>query len=164
MLEGVHARGVQGCLVHERDVPEDEVESPEGQRNGGMGQEAKLVDEPEPEQRLQHRTGQADDETERRQIADQNVLEHVHEQELGREGVDRRDQREQDERKAEPEDQTPPGGHRRAAAVQRPRALPVEERQERRGHELPGLERPARQQRRPVRADPHVVQQHEGLA
>ena len=76
----------------------------------------KLVDEPETKQRLQHRPGQANDEAERCQVADQNVLEHVHEQELGGERVDRRHQRQQHEREAEPEHEPPPAGHRRSPA------------------------------------------------
>ena len=89
MLEGMDARVVQRRLVHERDVPEHKVVSPERQGHRRMGQKAEAVDPVEAQQRLKHRPRQPDHEAERREIADQDVLEHVHEEELGGERVDR---------------------------------------------------------------------------
>src|SRR5205823_11324701 len=108
-----------------------------------MREEAKPLDRAEREHRPQHRPGQPRDEAERREIAEDDVLEHVHELEvLLAERVDRGVERNHDQRDSEPEEELPPAVHRLAAVLQGPRAPVVEERGDDRRDELKRLDVP----------------------
>ena len=82
VLERVHRRVADGGLVQERQVPDVEVDRPERQRHRGVGEHAQALDGAEREQRPQHRPGEAGEQAERREVADQDVLEHVEAEEL----------------------------------------------------------------------------------
>ena len=69
-------------LIQHRDVPDVEIDGPERQREQRVRQ---VSYPPEPavgEQRLKERPGQAEDDQQGAQIAHQQVLDHVDEDEL----------------------------------------------------------------------------------
>ena len=82
VLERVHGAVAERRLVHERQVPEIEVERPDRQRNERVGQIAEPLCGLVGEHRPEHRPGQAGDEAERRQVAEDHVLAHVNEEEI----------------------------------------------------------------------------------
>ena len=101
------------------------------------------------EHRPEDRAAQAEDEEERSQVAEQQVLGHVHEEELLlAEGVERRDQGDEHEGEPGAEADDAPALYRRSALSQRPDPPDVEEPDGERRHDLERLEGPARQQRR----------------
>ncbi len=114
-----------------------------------MGEEPEAIDRPKGEHGTQHGPGQPGDEAERRQVAQQHVLHHVHEEEvLLAEGVDRRVERDDDERDPEPEEELPEPCNRQPAARQRPRPAQVEQRRDERRGELERLQVPGGRGRR----------------
>ena len=126
MLQRVHSRVVQSALVEKGQVPDREIGRPHRQRDQRMREHAQAVDDPQAQERLQHRPRHAYDETERGEVAEQDVLDHVHEQEfLLAEVVDRRDEGDQDEPDSRPEQEPPPARHGRPAAAERADALCV---------------------------------------
>ena len=73
---------VQRRRVQERDVPHVEIDRPDRQRDQRMREKTQPIDRPQREHRPEHRPGQAGDEAQRCEIAEQDVLEHVHEEEV----------------------------------------------------------------------------------
>ena len=111
MLQRVHDLVSERGFPEEREVPDDEVHRPERQRDERMGEEAERPDRAHGEDRAEQRAGEPGDDAERPEIAEQQVLDHVE-----REGLlfpergDRRDERDGDEKDAEPEEgRAPPG-------------------------------------------------------
>ena len=100
------------------------------------------------QQGLQHRAGEPEDDEQRRDVADHDVLDHVHEQELLlADRVDRRDEHEDEEAEAGSVAPPAPGCGRRAAGCERVDAAVVGVPEEREARELDRIERPARQRR-----------------
>ena len=144
MLERVDRRVVDRGVVEKRDVPDVEVDRPERQRDERMREHAQLLDRPQRQHGPEHRPGQTRDEAERRQIAQQDVLTHVDEEEvLLAERVDRRVERHDHERDPEPEEELAPARHRLPAPREGAAAPQVGVRGKERGHELERLEVPA---------------------
>ena len=80
-------------------MPEVEIDRPQRQRDQRMGEHTQPFDHAQRKDRPQDLSRHPDDEAERREIAEQHVLHHVHEEEvLLAERVDRRVEREHDER------------------------------------------------------------------
>ena len=117
VLEGVHGLVAKRGLPEGRQVPEEEVERPERQRDEGMRQEAERAHRAQREERPEDRAGEARDDAERGEIAEQQVLHHVE-----REGLllaerrDRRDERDDEEGDAEREEEVAPLRDRRPLA------------------------------------------------
>ena len=88
-----------------------------------MREHAQPLDRPQREHRPQHLPGQPEHEAERREVAEDHVLRHVHEEEvLLAERVDRRVERQHDERDPRPEAaRRQPGTGRPSAASVRVR-------------------------------------------
>ncbi len=109
-----------------------------------MGQDLEAVEEPDREDRLQQRAGQAEDEEQGRDVADQQVLAHVGDDELLGDVADRAEEGDRDHRQAGPEADLAPGRDRPAVPVQDHRSVPVEDSRER----LSGSPRSGRRLRR----------------
>ncbi len=143
VLERVNAAVMQCRLVEHGQMPEVEVHGPDRQRHERMGEEAEPVDRLQREHGPEHGPGQAGDEAERRQVAEDHVLAHVDEEEvLLAELVHRGVERDHDEGDPEPEQELPARRHRPAAARERARPAQVEHRHEQRRHDLQRLEVP----------------------
>ena len=82
MLERVDDVVVQRRLVEVRQMPDVEVERPERQRDQRMAEDAQPADVGQRQHGPQDRPGQPRHDQQRRQVADDDVLDHVHEQEL----------------------------------------------------------------------------------
>ena len=109
VLERVHRAVPNGRLVEERQVPEVEIDRPERECDERVGEHPQTLDRPERQQRPQDRACRAGEQAERREIADQHVLEHVEAEELLlADRGDRRREREQQERDSDREDEHPP--------------------------------------------------------
>ena len=142
---------MQRRVIEVRDVPDVEVERPERQRDERMGQDAQPLDHLEAKHRAKDLAGQPEHEAERREVAEDHVLRHVEEEEmLLAERVDRRVEREHDERDAGPERGAAPTRHRAALSGERPATRVVEERRDDRGDDLERFERPGREERRRI--------------
>ena len=141
MLERVHGVVVERRVVQERHVPEVEVDGPDRQRDERVRQHAQAFDDAELEHRPQDRPAQTRDEAERREVADDHVLQHVHEEEvLLAELVDRRVEREYDEGDPAPERDLPPDRDRLAPPGERARAPEIERGGDHGRQQLKGLE------------------------
>ena len=82
MLERVHRAVPNGRLVEKRQVPDVEIDRPERECDERVGEHPQSLDRPERQQRPQDGAGRAGEQAERREIADQHVLEHVEAEEL----------------------------------------------------------------------------------
>ena len=143
VLERVNAAVMQRRLVEDRQVPEVEVDRPDRERHERVGEEAEPVDRLQREHGPEHGPRQPGDEAERRQVAEDHVLAHVDEEEvLLAELVDRRVERDHDERDPEPEEELPTLRDRQAAARERARAAQIEDRDDERRHDLERLQVP----------------------
>ena len=132
VLERVHGAVVERGLVEDGEVPDVEVDRPERQRDERVGQDAQPLDRLQREHGPQHRPREPRDEAERREVAEEDVLAHVDEEEvLLAELVDRRVERDHDERDPEPEHELPPTRHRAPAPGEVARPPQVEERRRR---------------------------------
>ena len=116
---------VDRSLVREREMPEVEVRDPDRQRDERVDEHAQRSHRREREQRPEERAGQPQQEQERRQVSEQQVLDHVEREALLAERGDRRDERDEQRQQAEREENDPPPGHGRAAAGERSRAQRV---------------------------------------
>jgi phosphoribosylformylglycinamidine cyclo-ligase len=135
-------------LIEERDVPGVEIDGPDGERDVRVGQDSQPVDRPERKDRAEHRPRQPDDEAERRQVAEQNVLDHVdHEEVAFPDLVDRGVQRQHDQSNPQPEEPPAPGRNRCATELERPHATQIEQPRDQRRRELERFQVPARQER-----------------
>ena len=104
----MHRRVMERSVVEERDMPEVEVGRPHRQRDERVREHTQALDELELQHRTQDRPRQPDHEAQRREVAQDDVLEHVHEEEmLLAEVVDRRVEREDDEPDSRPEARLP---------------------------------------------------------
>ena len=148
MLERVHDVVVQRRLVQERQVPDVEVERPQRQCNQRVPEHAQAPDHGQRQHRAQDRPRQARDHEQRREVADDDVLDHVDEEELLlAEGVDRRHHDEEEECQPAPEAPHAPARHGLAALGERADAAVVEDSYQRQTRELDRVERPAGQRR-----------------
>ena len=148
MLEGVDGVVPERGLVEVRQVPEVEVHRPQRPGHERVGEHAQPVNPLVGEQRTKQRARQPGDDGQRRELPEQHVLRHVHEEELLlAPRVEGREERKGDERQAEPERPAAPGGDGRSATRERPRTAVVEEAGEGDGDDCERIERPARQQR-----------------
>ena len=103
------------------------------------------------EHRPKERSGQAGEEAQRSEVADEQVLRHVEREELLLADLrDRRGDGDDEQRDAEREERDAPAGNGLLATRERARADGVRDRDEHDRRELERLERPARQQRRLV--------------
>ena len=114
MLGEVQGRAVEHPLVERSEVPEIEVEDPERERDQGVPEEAKPAEPADAEDRLEHRPGEAQRDPERGQVADQEVLGHVGNNQLLRQPGDRRHIGDQQDQQAKAEAELPPPRHRLA--------------------------------------------------
>ena len=113
-----------------------------------MREHAERVNPVVGEQRTEQRARQPGDDRQRRELAEQHVLRHVHEEELLlAPRIERREERERDQPETHTERPAAPGGDGRATTGERPCAPVVEERSENDGEEGERIERPARQHR-----------------
>ena len=147
MLQRVQGGVPHRALVERGHVPEDEDRRPERERERRVREDAQPLDRAQREQRPQQRPGQPCEQAERREVADDDVLEHVEEEELllG-EGGDRRGERQDEQNEAEGEHRDPRAGHGRPAPPQRQGPHPVGDRDEGHRGELERLEGPAREE------------------
>ena len=114
-------------LVEERQVPEIEVHGPQRPRDHGMREHAERVNPVVGEQRTEQRPRQPGDDRQRRELAEQHVLRHVHEEELLlTPRIERREERERDQAETHAERPAAPGGDGRPTTGERPRAAVVE--------------------------------------
>ena len=138
-------------LVEERQVPEIEVHGPQRPRDHRMSEHAERVNPVVGEQRAEQRARQPGDDRQRRQLPEQNVLRHVHEEELLlAPRIERREERDRDQAEADAERPAAPAGDRAPAAGERVRAAVVGERGEGDRDDGERIERPARQHRQVV--------------
>ena len=117
MLERVNRRRSIGGVIQRRDVPEEEVERPQRQGDGGVGEDAEAVEDGDREDRLQQRAGQAEHQQQGRDVAEQQVLDHVDDHQLLGDVADRRDQRHRDRQQARGEAGLAPEGDGRPRAA-----------------------------------------------
>ena len=82
MLERVDAGVAERRLVERRHVPHVQVDRPQWEGDRGMGERAQAVEEADFEDRREQWTGQAEHDQQRRDVAEQQVLDHVHLQQL----------------------------------------------------------------------------------
>ena len=73
----VHGRRPVGGVIERRRVPEEDVDRPQRQRHRRVGEDPQPVEEPDREDRLQQRPGQAEHQQQRGDVAEQQVLAHV---------------------------------------------------------------------------------------
>src|ERR671934_1623232 len=142
VLERVHRVVAQGGVVEVREVPHIEVDRPERQRHQRVSEEAETV-QPR-ERRPQDRSRQSGEERERREIAEQHVLQHVEREHPLAECVHRRNERYEQREDPEREQEDPPARHGRPALAQRQDAARVQCSDDERRHDLKRVERPAR--------------------
>ena len=140
MLERVHEVVSHRGLVEKRQVPDVEVDRPERQRDQRMREEPQPVQEGE--HGPQDRPCQPREKRERREVAEQHVLQHVKAEELLTERVHGADECYDQQRDARAEHDDSPSGNVRATPAQRPHATGVEQCHEHHGHDLDGVERP----------------------
>ena len=96
-------------------MPDVEVHRPERQSDQRIGEETQAVEKGE--RRPQDRPGQAGKERERREISEQDVLEHVEAEELLAERMHRAHERDQENRDPGCEERDPPARYRRPAGA-----------------------------------------------
>ena len=77
MLEGVEGARLEGAFVEAREVPQDEVRGPDREGDQGIREHAQPHDAGKREHRSEERSGQAGEEAERCEIANEEVLRHV---------------------------------------------------------------------------------------
>jgi hypothetical protein len=82
VLERVHGAVLHRRLVERRDVPEREVRCPDGKRHERVREDAQPHHAGEREHRPEQRAGEAGEQAERGQVADEQVLDHVEREEL----------------------------------------------------------------------------------
>ncbi len=136
MLERVHGVMAQGRLVEEGQVPDVEVHGPQGKGDERVREHAQAAHGPHGEQRPQDGTGEAGDDAERREVAEQQVLDHVKGERLQGELFERPGEGDDEQEDAEPEDDGLPDRQRRPSPAQAAHAERVEKRPEHDGQQL----------------------------
>jgi hypothetical protein len=132
-------------------MPEDEVRSPERQRDERVREHPQPHDAREAQEGPEQRPGQPGEQAEGREVAEKEVLRHVEgEQPLLADPRDRRSDRDDEERDAEREERDAPPRNRLAAASESARPDAVRERDQGDRGELERIERPAGPERRVV--------------
>jgi hypothetical protein len=109
----------QRALVQRRQVPDVEVRGPERQCDERMPEHTQPLDRLHGEHGPKQRPGQAGDESQRGQVAQQHVLDHVEGESPLSQLLERRRERNGDEQQAEREHDDAPPRHRRAARGER---------------------------------------------
>ena len=82
MLERVHARVAQRRLVEDGQVPDVQVDRPQREGDQRVREHAQAVEEPDAQDRRDQRPGQAEHDQQRGDVAEQQVLDHVHVQQV----------------------------------------------------------------------------------
>ena len=77
-----------------------------------MGKHAQPVEERDLQDRLEHRAGQTEHDQERAEVGEQEMLDHVHEEQLLRDVPDRRHERHHDQGETRVERELPPKRNR----------------------------------------------------
>jgi hypothetical protein len=131
VLEGVNRVVPQSSLVEEGQVPDVEVGGPQGQGDERVREHAETPHRPHGKQRPQDRAGETGDDAERREVAEEQVLDHVKRERLQGQLLERPSERDDEQDDSEPEEDRLPGGQRRTAAAQAPHAECVEKRTDR---------------------------------
>ena len=130
-----------GGVVEERQVPRIEVERPQRQCNQGVREEAEPMQERE--HRPEDRPCETRKERQGREVAEQDVLEHVEAEELLAEGVQRAYERGEKQHDPAREESDPPAGYGRPAGAERPHPARVQDREQDGRHHLKRVESPA---------------------
>ena len=100
-------------------MPDVQVHRPQRQRDERMGEVSKPPEPPAREQRLEKRTGEPQDDEERADVADQQVLRHVAEEKLLAHVRERREKRRRSEQQPSREAEDPPRRDRPALPRER---------------------------------------------
>ena len=120
-------------------MPEREVRRPDRERDERVREHAEPHDAREREQRAEQRPGQPGEQAERREVAEQEVLDHVEREELLLADLgDRRGDGDDEEQDPEREERDAPSGHGLTAPGERPCAHRVRDRDQRDRRELEG--------------------------
>ena len=82
MLHRVHAGVAQRGLVEHGQVPPVEVDQPQRECDQWMGEGAQAVEQADPEHGDEQRAGEPQHDQQCRDVAEQEVLDHVHEQQV----------------------------------------------------------------------------------
>ena len=117
-------------------MPDVEVDGPQRQRDQRVGEELQPVDGPDAQDRREDRPGEAEDEQQRGDVAEQQVLAHVGDEQLLGEVVERADEGHEHDHEAAVEADLPPRRRRPPLAAQRPHARAVQPGDEEEGKEL----------------------------
>ena len=149
VLEHVHERMRDREVIGGGDVPGPDHGDVQEHREGRMRERpgASLEVVHDARDRSQDHLREAEDREDRDGVEQQHVLDHVHEEQLVGERVDRRDQRDQRQRDRREEAAQAPHGRlarasRRAPAAHREPALDVDPGDDRDGEQDAGAERP----------------------
>ena len=124
---------MQRRLVEAGRVPDVEVDGPQRQRDQWVGEELQPVDGPDAQDRREDRPGEPEDEQQRGDVAEQQVLAHVGDEQLLGEIVERADEGHEHDHEAAVEADLPPPRRRPPLAAQRPHARAVQPSDRRRG-------------------------------
>ena len=122
----------KGELVRRRPVPAVEVDRPADDRDHGIGEDAQPPDRAQLEQRGDQGGGQAEDDQERADVAEEQELGHVRHQQLLAERAERRHQCENEDEQAAPEARELPPRDGLPFAGNGPAAMAVQEPEEQR--------------------------------
>ncbi len=141
MLERVQRRRPVGGVVDRRDVPEVEVDRPQREGDERVGEDLEPVEGADREERLQQRAGQPEDDQQRGDVADQQVLDHVGEHQLVGDVADRAEERDRDRQQAGAEAELAPERHAPARPGESQHPVPVEDAGEGDRHDLDRHER-----------------------
>jgi hypothetical protein len=141
MLERVHGVMAQGRLVEEGQMPDVEVHGPQWEGDERVREHAKTAHGPHREQRPQDGAGEAGDDAERREVAEQEVLDHVKGERLQGELFERPGEGDDEQEDAEPEDDGLPDRQRRPSAAQPAHAQRIENRTDGNRQELQRVHR-----------------------
>ncbi len=82
VLERVEGARLEGAFVEEREVPQDEVRRPDREGDQRIREHAESHHAGKREHRSEERSGQAGEEAQRSEVADEEVLRHVEREEL----------------------------------------------------------------------------------
>ena len=75
-------RVAQRRLVEDRQVPDVQVDRPQREGDQRMGEHAQAIEEADAQDRRDQRAGEAEHDQQRRDVAEQQVLDHVHVQQF----------------------------------------------------------------------------------
>jgi len=127
VLERVQQIMADRRLIEQREPPDIHVERPDRQRDDRLRQRTQPARRPQPQQRRERRTREPDDDEKRRDVADQQVLCHVRDQDAVGQVVRGRALHGDDDQDAGRERDSATGGHGAAVARQPMRAHAIPE-------------------------------------